>query len=168
MSDNSTKMIFTTFNVATFIILFVINCIPIYFSHTRKKYAYYSTKIFALIFICFWIMLVAYFQTLDFMSFGTQSTKLSNTAMNRSDKTYVIYKDIYQNDLYNKVNTLNLILTVSAIQCVVVILLALFGVTWLNERRSYYIQVMLIHLALFCFCVFTINIHHVSATIPLD
>lgn len=156
-------MIFTKFNLLVFFILLIINIIPVYRSHRRKKYAYFSTKIFIPIFASYWIMLLIYFQTFDFTNAIPSTSKRPNykkpTA--RFETTFSI-KTKYENDIKYKIHKLNRIMTVAAIQCVIVLLLSAFGIAWLNDRINYYVRVILIFSALLVFCILIIKTGGIS------
>ncbi|MBI2270543.1 MAG: hypothetical protein HYU69_09350 [Bacteroidetes bacterium] len=156
-------MIFTKFNLLAFFILLVINIIPVYRSHRRKKYAYFSTKIFIPIFASYWIMLLIYFQTFDFTSAIPSTSKPGayKRPAARYETTFSI-KTKYENDIKYKINKLNRIMTIAAIQCIIVLLLSAFGIAWLNDRIAYYVRVIFIFSALLVFCIFIIRTGGIS------
>lgn len=156
-------MIFTKFNLLVFFILLVINIIPVYRSHRRKKYAYFSTKIFIPIFAGYWIMLLIYFQTFDFTnaSLSTSKPGAYKKPAVKYETTFSI-KTKYDNEIKYKIYKLNRIMTIAAIQCIIVLLLSVFGIIWLNDRINYYVRVILIFSALLVFCIFIIRTGGIS------
>ena len=152
-------MIFTKFNLLVFLVLFILNLIPIYFSRRRKRYSYFSIRLFILIFAGYWFMLLFYFQTFDFIDIGTSNQRLKK-APPKYETTYVI-KTQYENDLYKR-ETLSKIMTTAVIQSIIVVLLAFFGILWLNERVEYYIRIIIIFIALTVFCIWIHNIGGVN------
>jgi hypothetical protein len=156
-------MIFTTFNVLVFFILLIINIIPVYNSHRRKKFAYFSTKIFVPLFATYWIMLLIYFQTFDFLNITSTTPKPSDfkRPLPKYETTFSI-KTNYENDTKYKILRLNRIMTVAVIQCVIVLLFSVFGIIWLNDRVEYYVRMLLIFSILLGFCVWIINTGSIS------
>lgn len=147
-------MIFTKFNLVAFIVLLIINIIPIYNSHRRKKFSYFSIRIFVPVFATYWTLLLIYFQTFDFLNAGATINRpgVYKKPVTKYETTSAI-KSTYENDTKYKIVKLNKIMTVAAIQCVIVILFAAFGIIWLNDRVIYYTRVILIFTALLIFCI---------------
>jgi hypothetical protein len=148
---------FSRFNVLTFFILLFINIIPIYFSHKRRKFAYFSTKFFVIFFSCYWIFLLFYFQIFGLFNPATIG-KTNNLGKNPSkyEATYASKSD-YESEMNSQLRRLNVLIKLSLIQALIVILLSGFGILWLNEKVEYYIRVVCIFVLLFVFCCFILK-----------
>lgn len=153
-------MIFNKFNILSFLILLVINSFLIYRSHRGKRFAYYSTKVFILIFASYWVTMLVFFQTFDFANLSASNSK-TKKMVPKYETTYTI-KTRYENDTKYKIQTLNRIMTAAAIQAILVVVLSIAGIVWLNDRVEYYIRVILIFVLVLIFCFWILHLGSIT------
>src|SRR4051812_3463068 len=116
----------TSFNIIVSLVLLTINILLIYRSHRGKRFAYYSSKLFILIFSAYWITLLFYFQTFDFVNLGSTNPK-GKKIMPTYETTYVI-KTKYDTETKFRIEKLNKIMTAAVIQAILVIILSFCGI----------------------------------------
>ncbi len=145
---------FTKFNVLSFVILFVINSIPIYFSHKRRRFAWYSSKIFIVLFSSYWVLMIYYFQSFGFFYPALNGEKPGNIKKPSSYETIYSIKSNYENETMAQLQRLHAIMKWSLIQAILVLFFAAFGILWLNEKVDYYTRIIVIFVFLLGFCIF--------------
>ena len=134
--------------------LLIINLIFIVFSNRKRKYGLFSSKIFILLFISYWV----YYMWILKYNHNAQVQGLSQQVVSNnkliSASTYFSSQNIQKETTINKhLSILSSILKAATFQASLVVLFAIIGLLTVSNRLSYYKSILIIHILFLILCV---------------
>ena len=153
-------LLFATFFILIFVLL-ILNSIPIFGSKRTKRFAKIPSLYFFILFAGFWVGRVVGFLYYEMNGQQERALDTSYDVKNVRGKIYTkgdVKKDFTsknQIDSQQKrfFEDVNYILKAAYIQALLIILFSYIGMKKYEKRIAYYKQKIIVHAALFAFCI---------------
>ena len=143
-------------NIIIFISLLIINLTIIWFSNRKRRYGIYSSRIFALLFIVYWIYRLSLLILINDQAtdINTQFQTVKKKKMDYSYDKILKNKQEMESELSGHVYYLHYIIKTSIMQSALVIVFSIIGLVTVTNRNKYYGRVLVVHVLFFIICFF--------------